>query len=160
MIGVKIGFPQENVMKLNTPSPLRVRRLARRIAFTLVEMMIVVAIIVLLAGVGTYYMAGSIDEGNKAKAAADVKSITDAATAYKAQHSGNWPPSIQDLYTRAATGYGPYLKNAEDQISPWGQPYQYDPSGPNNQGLQPDVSAQITTGTGGRVVNWSRKIVQ
>jgi general secretion pathway protein G len=143
-------------MKLNTPSSLRARRLARRVAFTLVEMMIVVAIIVLLAGVGTYYMAGAIDQGNQAKAAADIKSITDACTAYKAQHSGQWPGSIQDLYTRdPSTGYGPYLKNAEDQISPWGNPYQYDQSGQNNQGLQPDVYVSIPTG--GKIANWSRK---
>jgi general secretion pathway protein G len=143
-------------MKLKTPSSLCARRLARRIAFTLVEMMIVVAIIVLLAGVGTYYMAGAIDQGNQAKAAADIKSITDAATAYKAQHSGQWPQSIQDLYTKdPTTGYGPYLKNVEDQISPWGTPYVLDPAGQNNQGLQPDVYVQIPTG--GRIVNWSHK---
>ena len=147
-------------MKLNTPSSVRARRLARRIAFTLVEMMIVVAIIVVLAGAATYYMAGSIDEGNKAKAAADVKAITDACTAYKAQHSGQWPTSLTDLCTKDSNGYGPYLswKNPEDQLSPWGSPYVMDPAGANNQGLQPDVYAQIPNG--GRVVNWSRKIVQ
>ena len=66
-------------MKLNTPSSVNARRQARRIAFTLVEMMIVVAIIVVLAGLGIRYMGGAIDDSYKAKATADIKSITDAA---------------------------------------------------------------------------------
>jgi general secretion pathway protein G len=132
----------------------------RRIAFTLVEMMIVVAIIVVLAGAATYYMAGSIDKANESKAAADIKSITDACVVYKSQHSGQWPTSLNDLCVKDSNGYGPYLswKNPEDQLSPWGSPYQMDPAGANNQGLQPDVYAQIPNG--GRVVNWSRKIQQ
>ena len=145
-------------MKLNTPSSVHARREGRRTAFTLVEMMIVVAIIVVLAGLGIRYMGGAIDDSYKAKAVADIKSITDASTQYKAQHGGQWPPTIDDLYTRDSNGYGPYLKNQEDKISSWGTPYVYDPTGPNNQGLQPDVYVQMPSG--GRVVNWSKNVVQ
>ena len=63
--------------------------------------------------------------------------------------------AIDDLYTKDQNGYGPYLLNPEDKISSWGTPYQYDPSGQNNQQKQPDVYVQIPSG--GRVVNWSHK---
>jgi general secretion pathway protein G len=141
------------------PVNQRARRIARRIAFTLVEMMIVVAIIVVLAGLGTWYMAGAIDEGYMSKARADIKSITDASTMFKSQHSGRWPNSIDELFQPPDDGgpTTPYLKSAEARISPWGTPYQYDPSGQNNNQLQPDVF--IVTPQGKKIANWSTKVL-
>jgi general secretion pathway protein G len=158
MMGVpNFGSTKEIAMRMNpTPAALRARRIARRVAFTLVEMMIVVAIIVLLAGVGTYYMAGAIDEGNKAKAKADIKSITDASIVYKTAHNGQWPQSIDDLINQDADGNGPWLKSQEARMSPWGTQYVLDPSCQMNKNLQPDVYCQIPGG--GRVVNWQSKI--
>jgi prepilin-type N-terminal cleavage/methylation domain-containing protein len=159
MMGVpNFGRTKELVMRLNRNPTPRACRLERRVAFTLVEMMIVVAIIVLLAGVGTYYMAGAIDEGNQSKAKADVKSITDAATIFKAQHGGRWPQSIDELFTPPDDGgpTTPYLKSVEAKLSPWGGLYQYDPSGPGSGGLYPDVYCVMPNGK--KIVNYSTKL--
>src|SRR6185369_2573758 len=115
------GFP----MKLRDT-----RNRTRRAAFTLMEMMVVVAIIVALAGASIYYMAGQIDEGYKARVQANVKQLSDVMTQYKAQHQGSWPTSLQDLTLKDPnTGIGPYIKNQEDLTDPWGQMYQFDVNG-------------------------------
>lgn len=129
----------------------------RRAAFTLIEMMVVVAIIVSLAGVGIFYMVGQAEEGNKTKARADVKSIEAAATAYKLHHPEiGWPQGLDDLFNRDDQGHGPYLTNAENKIDPWGKMYSYDPAGGKNSGLKPDI--YTTTPDGKMIGNWSNKI--
>jgi general secretion pathway protein G len=132
------------------------RNRARRAAFTLMEMMVVVAIIVALAGASIYYMAGQIDEGYKARVQANVKQLSDVMTQYKAQHQGSWPTSLQDLLVKDPnTGIGPYIKNQEDLMDPWGNQYQFDPNGGRNQGIQPDVwTSHPTFGMFG---NWSNR---
>jgi len=131
----------------------------RRAAFTLMEMMVVVAIIVALAGVGIFYMAGQVDEGNKTKAKADIKSLTDAALTYKTQHAGQWPQDLGTLMQRDNEGHGPYIRSQEDLISPWGTnfPYQFDTSGQHNNGLQPDIWVDSPIG---KISNWTRQITR
>jgi hypothetical protein len=119
-------------------------------------LVLVVLPICLLAGVGTWYMGKAIDEGNIAKAKADVKSITDAAAMFKAQHEGKWPANLDELYVQGLDGRGPYLKNVEWKLSPWGTPYVLDPQGMQNNGIQPDVYCVMPDGK--KVVNWSRKL--
>jgi len=133
------------------------QRAMRRAAFTLMEMMVVVAIIVALAGVGIFYMAGQADEGNKARVKANVKSITDAAVIYKAQHNGIWPQDLQTLTQKDAEGHGPYVQ-PEGILDPWGRPYNYDPNGTNNQGMTPDVSCQMPSNLG-TIGNWTSRVI-
>ncbi len=131
------------------------RHRSRRAAFTLMEMMVVVAIIVALAGAGIFYMAGQIDEGAKTKAQAGVKALDTACGVYKAQHQGNWPADLTVLRVKDADGYGPYVLQDEDLMDPWGGRYQYDIGGGRNQGVRPDIFVQNPNfGTFG---NWSSK---
>ena len=128
---------------------------ARRAAFTLMEMMVVVAIIVALAGASIYFMGGQMDEGYKAKAQTGVKQMTDAVMTYKLQHAGVYPTSLNDLLLKDDQGHGPYILKQEDLVDPWGQPYQFDPSGTRNQSFQPDIwTTHPTLGTFG---NWSSR---
>lgn len=131
-----------------------VSRARRRAAFTLIEMMVVVAIIVALAGLGIFFMAGQADEGNKTKAKADIKSLEDACTTYKLQHPTiGWPNSLQDLLQRDDQGYGPYITTPESLVDPWGQPYQY-----QTGGLKPEI---YTTMPGvGKISNMSKNILK
>ena len=130
-------------MRLQSAATVRARRIERRAAFTLVEMMIVVAIIVVLAGLGTWYMAGAIDDGYISRAKADIKSITDASTMFKSQHSGRWPQSIDELYQPPDDGgpTTPYLKSQEARLSPWGNQYIYDANG---RTIRPTASSNPT----------------
>lgn len=132
----------------------------RRAAFTLMEMMVVVAIIVALAGIGIFYMAGQAEEGNKTKAKADIKNLTQAATAFKLNHPDiGWPQDLQSLLQRDDQGHGPYLTSAESLMDPWNRPYQYDAGGSRNNGLQPDIYTTIPNGQG-IIGNWSIRIVK
>jgi len=133
------------------------RRRSPRSAFTLMEMMIVVAIIVALAGIGIIYFAGQADEGNKTKVRADIKNLTTAATLFKAQHQGRWPQSLEELLLKDELG-GPYIRSVEDLHDPWHQPYQYVMEGTNNNGLQPDIWC-VMPGNLGTIGNWTTKII-
>jgi len=138
---------------------LRQQRRERMVrpGFTLMEMMVVVAIIVALAGIGIFLLAPQADEGTKTQIKAAIKSLTQACTAYKLQHNGQYPPSLDVLSVRDEVG-GPYVK-AEDLIVPGTNPpqmYSYDPSGANNQGVQPDIFCQTQWGT---FCNWTSKVI-
>jgi general secretion pathway protein G len=126
------------------------RRQARR-AFTLMEMLVVVAIIVMLAGIGGYYFMQSYEEAKRSAAKAQTKVLTEACEAYRISHGTN-PPSLQALLQGDDEG-GPYLKSADALIDPWKGQYMYNAQGPNNAGRQPDIWANAPNGT--QVGNWS-----
>src|SRR5436305_7564174 len=98
------------------------RRQARR-AFTLMEMLVVVAIIVMLAGIGGYYFVQSYEDSKRSAAKVQTKVLTEACEAYRISHGQN-PPSLQSLLQQDEEG-GPYLKSAEAMVDPWKQQYQY-----------------------------------
>ena len=141
-------------MKLRTTNR-RLNRVVRRSAFTLMEMMVVVSMIVALAGLGIFYMAGQADKANETKAYADVKSLQSACTAYKFAHSGQWPPSLEALLEGDGQGNGPYLQDRAQLLDPWKNPYIYDIAGPNNRGMFPDISANSQQF--GPIGNWPKK---
>jgi prepilin-type N-terminal cleavage/methylation domain-containing protein len=128
------------------------RHRAHRAAFTLMEMMIVVAIIVALAGIGIFYFAGQADEG-------DIKGLTQAVTAYKIQHGGQWPENLEVLLRKDEYG-GPYIQNAESLHDPFpgNRAYNYDPSGSKNNGTQPDIWCDMPSPLG-TASNWTNRII-
>jgi general secretion pathway protein G len=126
------------------------RRQARR-AFTLMEMLVVVAIIVMLAGIGGYYFVQAQEDAKKGTAKAQTKVLTQACEAYRINH-GAWPPSLAALLQQDEEG-GPYLKSADAIIDPWKQPYSYNAQGPNNSGRQPDIWANSPQGQ--QIGNWA-----
>lgn len=90
-----------------------------RSGFTLMEMMIVIAIIVALAGLGIFYMAGQADEAYVAKAKADMTSLNQAVVSYRLKHpQRQYPTSLNDL---VAAGL---IKTTKD---PWGSDYALEP---------------------------------
>jgi general secretion pathway protein G len=80
-------------MKLRT-SPSFVR--ASAAAFTLMEIMLVVTIIALLAGLAIFKMGGVIGVGETAAARADLQSFRTALIAYRAT-AGSFPSTAQGL---------------------------------------------------------------
>jgi general secretion pathway protein G len=135
-------------MLYRKPDP---RRRNRR-GFTLMEILVVVSIILVLAGVGGYYLMGQLAESRVSRAKMDVRTLTTACEMYAKDHLDQWPPSLEVLCTRDGNGKGPYLKSRDTLYDPWGNPYQYNPQGPNNNGTQPDV---WTTGPSGSAIgNW------
>jgi len=92
-------------------------------AFTLMEVLVVVAILVVLAGIGVVVFR-YLDESKESVAKLAIKNIESACSAYKVQH-GNWPENLQVL-TMPEGGKPAYLKD-QQIIDPWGRPYGYDP---------------------------------
>ena len=122
-------------------------------AFTLMEMLIVVAIIVALAGMGGYYFIGQLNKSKESTARSQaLATITPACNAYQVDH-GEWPPSLQALLQKSDKG-GPYLINVDAITDPAGNLFQYNQQGTHNNGLQPDV---YTTINGKMIGNWSKQ---
>jgi general secretion pathway protein G len=125
-------------------------RLARRSAFTLLEILIVVAIIVMLAGAGTYYFLQRLEDARVSTARTQVNTLANAAQQYSANNNG-LPQALEQLTQPQPSGGGPYF-DAKQLIDPWGKPYQYNAEGPNNQGNKPDV--WTTSPRGITIGNW------
>ena len=132
-------------------------RRAVRAAFTLMELLVVMAIIVIIAGFGGYYVIGQLNESKVTQAKIKAKNIAKAVDTYYIDHS-TYPQQLDQLLQKSEIGKGPYLTSREEIIDPWNQPFQYDPSGQKNAAAgkviqTPDV---FTTTPDGRTVgNWS-----
>jgi general secretion pathway protein G len=129
--------------------PLTSPRATRRAAFTLLEVLIVVAILVVLAGTSSLYVFKYLENSKVNRAKVDVKTIQTAAEAYKVQ-TGELPESLQQLVS-PPDGGKPYIEQ-QYIMDPWGKPYSYESSGQHSNGTHPDV--WTTTPDGQQVGNW------
>ena len=77
--------------------------------FTLVEIMIVVAIIALLAAIAVPNLLTARRTANEAAAKATVRSLSTAAEVYSTSHSGAYPANIGELteFISSAANYCP-----------------------------------------------------
>jgi len=124
---------------------------SRRLAFTLMEVLVVVAILVILAGAASIYVFGELDRAKDDRAKADVQTLTRACGTYRLHNNDSFPESLEQLL-QAPDGGKPTLESSDMILDPWGKPYRYDASGANNKGLQPDI---YTTGSRGQTIgNW------
>jgi hypothetical protein len=79
-----------------------------------------------------------------------VQVLDDALELYK-YDNGRYPASLTALTETQPKGGAPLIQ-AEHLLDPWGQPFNYDPAGPHNEGKKPDVWCKAPTG---RVIgNW------
>src|SRR6516225_8681848 len=115
----------------------------RRSAFTLLEVLIVVSIIVILASLGGYYAFRAYEDAQISEAKIKATSISKALEGYKLNNSGTYPNDLNEL-VHPPSGR-PYL-GPEELLDPWGKPYQFDANGPHNNGLKADVYTQTPQG--------------
>jgi general secretion pathway protein G len=108
----------------------------RRAAFTLLEVLIVVAIIVILAGIGGTYAFRAYEDAKVSEAQIKANAIAGAAQRFMVKYD-RYPNDLNEL-AQPPSGGTPFMA-AEDLNDPWGKPYQYDPAGPRNNGQKPDV---------------------
>lgn len=92
--------------------------------FTLVEILIVLALIGIVAGLAMQNLGG-IFGGGKEKAALTWVNSTGAAyvNSYLAL-VGDYPSSLNDLQS-PPKGVPPFVNKSSDLNDPWGKPYQY-----------------------------------
>jgi general secretion pathway protein G len=126
------------------------RRRSDRLGFTLMEVLVVVAILVVLAGVSSIAVFSYLDNAKIDRARSDVQAIENALKSYKLRFS-NYPDSLDQLLT--PPNGKPFFDSQESILDPWGQRYQYNPQGPNNGGRKPDVWTNTPDGSE-QIGNW------
>jgi general secretion pathway protein G len=125
---------------------------ATRTAFTLLEVLVVVAIIVMLAGVGGYYLLQRYEESKVSKAKIDCEGLSGLVEQYKL-NNGDYPASIDALAQPQPNG-GSAMCAPDKVKDPWGKVYQIDPAGGHNGGNKADVFT--TTPKGQTVGNFAQ----
>lgn len=100
-----------------------------RSGFTLIEMLIAVAVMVVLGLVVTPYFTGQLESTRKKTARTTVRTLGGLVDQYEADH-GKYPDTLKDLVKKpadeeVARNWTPYLKGKEVSKDPWGKPYQY-----------------------------------
>jgi general secretion pathway protein G len=120
---------------------MRKRRRANQTGVTLIEMLVVVTIIALFAGLVGLRMWKQADKARVTAARAQINSLMAALNTYK-MDTGQFPTTEQGLAVlRAAPAgvnnwQGPYLER-ELPNDPWGNPYIY--HYPSEQGDEPEI---------------------
>jgi general secretion pathway protein G len=100
--------------------------------FTLIEMLIVVTLIVVLAGIGLATYSTSVRRAKEATLKEDLFRLNDALDQYNAD-KGNWPP---DLASLVSSGYirqipkDPFTESAETWQTEMSEPDALNPDAP------------------------------
>lgn len=102
--------------------------------FTLIELMVVVAVIGILTAIAIPIFADATSRSRVAKAQADVRSLAMAVTAYST-HMSTFPPNLGSLTAVVTNGAGltagPFMAAIPTPpTSAWGAAYSY-ATGPN-----------------------------
>jgi general secretion pathway protein G len=125
-------------------------------AFTLIELLLVMTILVILAGIVLPKMAGRGEQARIAAAQTQISTFGTALGAYEVDN-GNYPrgrDGLQALMVKprdALSWHGPYMEK-DIPMDPWHHPYVYECPGKHN----PSGYDLYTTGPDGTVYgNWT-----
>lgn len=124
-----------------------------RAAFTLMEMLVVVAILVVLAGAAVPIYLNYLDNAKRDRAKVDVQTLQQAVEAYKTEH-GSYPQNLQAL-TMADNATGSFATlETKALIDPWGNQFHYDPNTQNPQTGRPKIFSNGPPGRNMMISNW------
>jgi len=134
---------------------------ASRRGFTLIEIMVVLAILGLLVAVLVRNVGGDLDRGQRQAADLFVKTTLSLPLTNYRIDMGSYPTTAQGLSALVAAPQGgnnwrgPYLDGGIP-VDPWQQPYEYRYPGTQNKGSYDLFSKgpDLTAGTEDDVGNW------
>ncbi|HEX4607609.1 MAG TPA: prepilin-type N-terminal cleavage/methylation domain-containing protein [Urbifossiella sp.] len=135
-------------MILSSPSTA-LRRINRRAGFTLLEVLVVVAILVILSTVAVVATTRYLEDARKSRAQLQCRSLATAIeTYYLNPQSGNqYPDNLQQLLNPPFGGTS-LLKNGQDDLNdPWGGQYQVQFIQGNDGAQMPLVHTTARDGT-------------
>jgi len=101
-----------------------------RSAFTLLEILIVVAIIVMLAGAGGYFLYSRYDEAKEGYAKRGVREMASRVSTYRLNNNDEIPATLMALTQPQPSGGAP-LALPDEILDPWNKPYQIESDGSN-----------------------------
>ncbi len=102
----------------------------RKAGFTLIEILLVVVIIGILAGIGIPALSGKSEQAKIAQAQANIKAIESALAIYE-MNNGAYPSSLDGLLDSSKQGF-PFLDKQSVPKDPWEQPFSYAVPGSHN----------------------------
>jgi len=95
-----------------------------RAGFTLLEVLVVVAILIILASVATFATMRYMADAKINQANLQMQKVEQAAKAFYSTNGGNWPTSLEELVVPSTSGQ-PLLEGGMSALtSPWGTMYQ------------------------------------
>ncbi len=98
----------------------------RERGFTLVEIMVVVVIIGILAGLVGPKIFNRLEKAKRESAKAQMGQLKTTLATYRLD-VGRYPDTLDCLIRSCGDGWsGPYLDSDEVPLDPWKSPYQYD----------------------------------
>lgn len=113
------------------------RKVSRKSGFTLIEILIVIALVAVLATFTIKNLGGTLTENQEVAAQTFIDTVLDSTMVQYRINMGNYPTTEQGLQAlmKAPSGKekkwkGPYLK--KEPLDPWGNPYQYKYPGSRN----------------------------
>lgn len=136
-------------------------RLANNSGFTLVEILLVVVIIGILAGLVVPNYMGRSEQAKVSAAKADINGGLSSALDLYELDNGRYPDSLDALVNdpgNARNWNGPYLKKGLP-VDPWENAYQYVYPGTNNKRFY-DLSSRGADGAAGTaddIENWGKQ---
>jgi general secretion pathway protein G len=133
----------------------QIRSLKVRGGYSLMEVLVVVCIIVVLAGIGGAYLLPKLDEAREDADLTQMKTLAQQCQIYKLDKD-EYPPSLEALTQPKANGGPPYV--APEALKPRSQPnsqYRYDQGGAHSNGLSVDIWLDTPHG---QIGSWMPKV--
>ena len=122
--------------------------MSKRSGFTLIEIILVVVIIGILAGIAIPRMGGKAEKAQISAAKSNIAALSMAIQEYEMMN-GNYPASLDGLLDESKGG--PYMEKKVIPTDPWGVPFIYAAPGAHNTHT---FDLSCTSAKGVLVNNW------
>ena len=132
----------------------RNRRAIVRAAFTLMEVLVVVMIVLILAGSGGYIYMNHLENAKKDLAKTNVMALDQEVQIYKTRH-GVYPPDLQTLTQLGPNGEAATI-DQKVLLDPWNLPFVYEPQSFHPLTKKPHIYTEGPNpgSPGSRISNW------